>query len=302
MNGRLFAPLQGLNPNNILMGGYGWLSNTDGGATLHPGLDLNSGNGCNDDLGALVVAPLAGVVRAVLYAPSGEGNHVWVELDDPCLPGPTFFHVDHLQSVACAVGQRLAPGEAIGGCGYSGGWECAHGHVELTKGAPSSGYWQWPYGWSRAQVEAEYWNPHEWWAAATALVLAEGHQPIPPEVVMLLNDWQIKHWIMPDLWQWAGVDYNPDAGTSQGWVDALRAGRLPGAAADGGAPLRGGRRHRPLDRVRGGAAALPRGRREGVVDGVSAYHAALTVFAVLSVASLAALCLVLWRLEGEWTR
>lgn len=37
VNGRLFAPLQGLNPNNILMGGYGWLSATDNGATYHPG-------------------------------------------------------------------------------------------------------------------------------------------------------------------------------------------------------------------------------------------------------------------------
>lgn len=37
VNQRLFAPLQGLNPNNILMGGYGWLSATDNGATYHPG-------------------------------------------------------------------------------------------------------------------------------------------------------------------------------------------------------------------------------------------------------------------------
>lgn len=37
VNQRLFAPLQGINPNSPLMGGYGWLSVTDNGATYHPG-------------------------------------------------------------------------------------------------------------------------------------------------------------------------------------------------------------------------------------------------------------------------
>lgn len=37
VNQRLFAPLQGISPNNILMGGYGWLSPCDQGATYHPG-------------------------------------------------------------------------------------------------------------------------------------------------------------------------------------------------------------------------------------------------------------------------
>jgi hypothetical protein len=228
VNGRLFAPLQGLNPNNILMGGYGWLSMTDGGATYHPGLDLNSGGGCNDDLGALVVAPLAGVVRAVLYAASGEGNHVWVELDDPCCPGPTYWHTDHLQSVSVSVGQRLAPGDPIGGCGATGGWDCAHAHTEFTKGPPQYGWWQWPYGWSRAQVEAAYYEPIVWWNAATALVLAEGNQPIPPEVVVMLSDWEMLNWVMPDLWQWAGVPYNPESLTSKAWLEELRQGRYRG--------------------------------------------------------------------------
>lgn len=236
VNDRLFAPLQGLNPNDVTQGGYSWLSITDGGATYHPGVDLNSGGSCNADLGALVVAPLAGVVRATLYAASGEGNHVWVELDDPCCPGPTYWHTDHLQSVGVSVGQRLAPGDPIGGCGATGGWDCAHAHTEFTKGPPKNGYWQWPYGWSRAQVEAAYWAPSEWWAAASALVLAEGQQPIPPEVVMVLNDWQIKNWIMPDLWAWAGIEYNPEAGTSQGWVNALRAGHYLGRPRTGERP------------------------------------------------------------------
>ena len=35
--GRLFAPLQGLDPNDVTQGGYGWLSLTDNQATYHPG-------------------------------------------------------------------------------------------------------------------------------------------------------------------------------------------------------------------------------------------------------------------------
>ena len=228
VNNRLFAPLQGLDPNNILMGGYGWLSYTDGGATYHPGLDLNSGHSCNDDEGASIVVPLAGITRAVLYAAQGEGNHVWVELDDPCLPGPTFFHVDHLASVGTAIGMRHPAGDHIGACGRTGGWDCSHLHMELTKGPPSGGYWMWPYGWSKAQVEAEYHNPHVWWSTATAKVLAEGNQPIPPEVVSMLSDWEILNWVMPDLWQWAGVPYNPEALTSKAWLKELREGRYRG--------------------------------------------------------------------------
>jgi hypothetical protein len=37
VQGKLFAPLQGLNPADVRQGGYGWLSPTDGGATFHPG-------------------------------------------------------------------------------------------------------------------------------------------------------------------------------------------------------------------------------------------------------------------------
>jgi hypothetical protein len=233
VNDRLFAPLQGLNPNNILMGGYGWLSYTDGGATLHPGLDLNSGSSCNDDEGALVVAPLAGVVRHTLYAASGEGNHVWIEIDDPCSPGPTWVHFDHLLRVDVREEQRLAPGEGVGLCGRSGGWDCAHLHLEACKGAPSNGPWQWPYGWSRAQVEAEYWNPHFWWDVATTLVLAEGNQPIPPEAVMAMSDWELTNYVLAQLYEWAGQPFNPEGGLTKTWVAAMRAGHYPGRPRTG---------------------------------------------------------------------
>lgn len=238
VNNRLFAPLQGLNPANVLQGGYGWLDKTDGGVTYHPGLDLNSGGSCNADEGLLVVAPLAGVVRATLawngYTP-GEGNHVWVELDDPCLPGQTWWHTDHLDTIAVWVGQRLVPGQSVGTCGRTGGWDCAHAHTELLKSAPAHGWWQWPYGWSRGQVESAYWNPTEWWNAAAALVLAEGGAPPTPEVVETMNDWQLINWVLATLYEWAGMshEFNPDGGIQKCWVAALRAGHYAGRPRTG---------------------------------------------------------------------
>ena len=79
VQGRLFAPLQGLQPNDVLNGGYGFLDWTDAGRTPHPGADLNAGSGCNADEGLPVVAMLGGVVRAVLLwdgVSSGEGTHL----------------------------------------------------------------------------------------------------------------------------------------------------------------------------------------------------------------------------------
>jgi len=231
VNDRLYAPLQGLQPGNVLMGGYDWLDWTDGGVTPHPGLDLNSGTSCNSDEGLLCVAPLAGVVRAALWwdgYTSGEGNHVWIELDDPCCPAPTYLHNDHLQTILVSVGQRLTPGQPYGRCGRSGNWDCAHAHVELSKGAPVHGWWQWPYGWSIPQVEQVYYNPYSWWSAATALVIEEGGEPIPPETITMLEDWQVRGWILAPLYEAAGIPYNPDSGTAQAWVSRLREGYYPG--------------------------------------------------------------------------
>ena len=227
VNNRLFAPLAGLDPANILEGGYDWLDYTDSGMTRHPGLDLNSGPSCNSDEGLPCVSPLAGVVRAAIawdgYT-SGEGSHVWIELTgDPCCPGPTFFHNDHLQVITCEVGQSLVPGQQYGLAGRSGNWQCAHGHVEWVKGAPQYGYWQWPYGWSVGQVEAAYHDPYAWWQAATALVYAEGGQPVPPEVVEAMSDWELTNYVLAQLYEWANIPFNPEGGMAKTWVAALRA-------------------------------------------------------------------------------
>jgi hypothetical protein len=232
VNDRLFAPLAGLDPNNVLQGGYGWLAYTDNGMTRHPGLDLNSGGSCNADEGLPCVSPLAGIVRATIewdgYT-SGEGRHVWIDLSiDPCCPAPTYLHNDHLSRIDVVVGQRLAPGEQYGLCGRSGGWDCAHAHLEWCKGAPQDGYWQWPYGWSAQQVEAAYHNPSTWWQAATALVLAEGGQPVPPEVVTNMSDWELTNYVLAQLYEWNNIPFNPDSGMAKTWVAALRAGVYAG--------------------------------------------------------------------------
>jgi hypothetical protein len=49
-------------------------------------------------------------------------------------------------------------------------------------------------------------------------------EPPPVEYIMLMEDWQVRAWVLSDLYQWAGISYNPDAGTAQAWVLALRDG------------------------------------------------------------------------------
>jgi hypothetical protein len=216
--------------------------------TLHCGLDLNAGGSCQADEGLAVVAPLAGIVRQTLYwngATPGEGNHVWLELDDPCLPGVTWFHVDHLLDISCTVGQRLGPGDPIGLCGRTGGWDCSHAHSEWLTGPPQDGWFQWPYGWSQGQVEKAYWSPYVWWNAATALVLAESNQPIPPETIKAMSDWQLINFVLGPMYEWQGLSdqFNPESGVCKAWVAALRAGQYPGRPRTGerpyGSPVEG---------------------------------------------------------------
>jgi len=77
-------------------------------------------------------------------------------------------------------------------------------------------------------VEAAYWNPWTWWEAAKALVLAEGHEPVPPEAVKAMNDWELTNYVLSTLYEWAGIEFNPDGGMAKTWVAAMRAGHYPG--------------------------------------------------------------------------
>jgi len=161
----VFVPLQYTSAGDPLQGGYGFCDWTDNGRTPHPGVDLNSGGSCNADEGVQVVAPTDGLVVAVLpwdgYT-SGEGNHLWLYLDSPVCVAPAYMHFDHLQAFAVDEGQRVAAGQVIGTCGRTGNWDCAHSHEEIAKALPSS-WWQWPYGWSVAQVQAAYYDPGLWY-------------------------------------------------------------------------------------------------------------------------------------------
>lgn len=173
VNGRLFAPLQGLAANDVTQGGYRFLDLTDGGHTYHPGVDLNSGGSCNADAGLPVVAPLAAIIRKLLPWDgwsSGEGNHLWLEVASADAPGPTWIHFDHLAAFAVVEGQRVGAGELIGYAGASGNWDCAHLHTEFLPAPPPDGWWTWPYGWTVAQVEEAYYRPSAWWNAASAKV------------------------------------------------------------------------------------------------------------------------------------
>lgn len=236
INGRLFAPLQGINPDNVLQGGYDWLDLTDGGQTYHPGIDANVEGGCNADEGALVVSPLTGIVRAIIpwdgHTP-GEGNHVWVELDDTCLPGPTWFHVDHLATIETVVGMLLQPGDLIGTCGRSGGWDCAHLHAEWLKGAPIMGYSQWPYAWERALVEESYWNPWDWWTAAKTLVEQETGKDPTMAILTGAQRAAVQAAIWGEYWHPEAADHALPAA----WRDEWQAGRWRGIPLSGEEPI-----------------------------------------------------------------
>jgi hypothetical protein len=68
--------------------------------------------------------------------------------------------------------------------------------------------------------------------AVQAMALQPLDRPPPPqpdpEIIMLMEDWQIRLWVLADLYSWAGIPYNPDDPTSQGWVNALRSGHYLG--------------------------------------------------------------------------
>jgi len=47
----------------------------------------------------------------------------------------------------------------------------------------------------------------------------------PPEVVtMLLEGWQLKGWVLADLYAQASVPFNPDSATANAWCDELHRG------------------------------------------------------------------------------
>jgi murein DD-endopeptidase MepM/ murein hydrolase activator NlpD len=242
----IYVVLQGVIPGSgaarVLMGGFGYLELQRDGVT-HEGLDLNSMGGGNADLGALVVAPVAGVVTFVGYwdqRSTGFGNHLAVWLDDPRASQACYLHPAHLDTIVVAPGQRVAAGQVLGTCGRSGNQLYSHVHLALWHAVPPGGWAFWQRGWSRERVAAATLDPQQWfWASVTkagALANAGGGQPPPQEALEMLSDWEMLYWVMPELWGWQTIPYNPEALTSKAWLQELRQGRYRGRPRTGDRP------------------------------------------------------------------
>src|SRR4030095_11788969 len=174
--------------------------------------------------GLPVVAPVDGIVRATCFwdgSTSGEGNHLWVELDAAAQSwtgATTWLHGDHLRSIQVDVGQRVRAGEALGTCGRTGNWSCAHLHLELCKLAPAT-WWQWPYGWSKAQVQGLYYDPVDWYRRTVALA---GEQAGIPEeaTVAIVNGAQqaaVQAVVWGQVWDPAAADFAIPASWREEW-------------------------------------------------------------------------------------
>lgn len=152
-------PLWGCEDGDVLDGGFDWLDPADGGVTPHPGLDLNAGYGGDADRGLRILSVSGGYVRFIQQwdgRTAGYGTHVWVEHDDG-----HWVHHAHLETFLVQLDQRVERGDNLARCGKSGWQAWAHDHVEVTRTKPQN-FNQWPRGWSRAQVEAVYCNPHDY--------------------------------------------------------------------------------------------------------------------------------------------
>ena len=182
----VYVVLQGVVPGSgrgaVLMGGYGYLERQRDGVT-HEGLDLNSMGAGDADLGALVVAPVAGVVTFVgLWdqRSAGFGTHLAVWLDDPRASRPCYLHAAHLDDGASSRGgSGWSPARCSGRAAKSGRQPYAHVHLALWHAVPPGGWGFWQAGYSRAWVAERTLDPQQWfWASvAKAGALSGGRRP-----------------------------------------------------------------------------------------------------------------------------
>jgi hypothetical protein len=238
----VYAVLQALQAGNPLMGGWGYLTWT--GSVYHEAADLNSLGGGDADLGAWVVAPLDGVVTFVEPWDgwtSGFGSHVAVFVDDERAAQPCYVHLAHLARIDVAVGERVAAGVPLGTCGRSGNQGYAHCHAAWWYDVPPGGWNFWQTGYAKDWVAERTLDPGDWFWASVAKADALSGGGIAPEVVAMLSDWELLNWVMPDLWAWAGLAYDPEALTSKAWLQELRAGRYRGRPRTAARPYGDGR-------------------------------------------------------------
>jgi murein DD-endopeptidase MepM/ murein hydrolase activator NlpD len=172
-----------------LEGGYAFAQWT--GSVYHPGVDLNSGAGGDADLGKPVHTPADAVVAAVRSDAAGYGRHVWLKADDG-----HWLHTAHHQRVDVAEGQRLLRGEPYATCGKSGGWPWAHVHWEVLYDRPAD-WSQWPSGWGKARVLAEYMDPFAYLCATWPTTTGGGGGTVDEPV---LTDAELEHEYRPLVW------------------------------------------------------------------------------------------------------
>jgi hypothetical protein len=221
----VYVVLQGLT-TDYLMGGYGYLQWT--GSVFHEALDLNSMGPGNADLGAAVVTPLDGVVTFVEHWngwETGFGHHVAVWVDDGRAAQPCYVHLAHLQTIAVREGQRVPAGTPLGTCGGSGNQLYAHCHAAWWRDLPPGADWSfWQTGYSKEWVAERTLEPEAWFWQS----VAKAGGPPAPEAVQMLADWQVKGWLLAQLYEDAQIAFNPDSGTAQAWCDRYREGHYPG--------------------------------------------------------------------------
>ena len=158
----------------------GFLDSTDGGKTLHPGVDFNlevDGQRGNADLGKPVYCVAHGLIAYSKDGTTGFGRHIWVKHSLPD-GSVCYSHYAHLDNRYIAEGQEIDRGAQIGTLGKSG-VEYAHLHLEITSERlyQELGPTAWPSSWSAEKVKNYYYDP---------IMFLESHRE---EWV----DWQVKY-------------------------------------------------------------------------------------------------------------
>lgn len=216
-------PLDGAVRAAPLLGGYAFAERQSDGV-YHPGVDLNAGSSGDADLGAPVRTPADVIVRKVLPwdgHTTGFGNHVWLEATDG-----HWLHLCHLHTLACQEGERLSRRTLVGTCGKTGNWQFAHTHWEVLYQQPTS-WTQWPTGWSKDRVLAEYMDPFAY-LAATWPGAEETGEDTPEMEEPVLNDAELAHKLQAKLWGNYFSDATVDFAIPTRWRAEFRKGNQLG--------------------------------------------------------------------------
>ena len=113
-----------------------YVGNGNYGSANHGGIDLapTPPGKIGDPVNSLLAGEVIDVVANKGDAKTGYGNVVRVRHDDG-----TVSVYAHLDSVSVTPGDKIEPGQPLGGLGNSGGSTGAHLHFEIRRGANDSG-------------------------------------------------------------------------------------------------------------------------------------------------------------------